>query len=139
MNGPLPIPTTWTIGSTEGNRTGTWRAALPRHIQAPAPCHAAYPVGGEIAHWIGRARAGDFRGAWDILTAHNPFPAVAGRVCHHPCETACNRRGFDEALAICGLERFIGDRALAEGWAFAPVKAESNRRVAVIGGGPSGL
>ena len=134
-----PVPAIWTTGSTEVFRTGSWRAALPQHIRAPSPCHAACPVNGDIAEWIGLARARDFRGAWEVLTRHNPFPAIAGRICHHPCEAACNRAGFDESLAICKLERFVGDRALAEGWSFAQPVEERRERVAVVGGGPSGL
>jgi len=137
MNAPLPP--IWTTTSTESVKTGTWRAALPRHISAPSPCHAACPVNGDIASWIGRAREGDWRGAWEILSRHNPFPAVAGRICHHPCEAACNRAGFDEALAICRLERAVGDYAIGQGWAFAPPAAERGHRVAVVGGGPAGL
>ncbi|UCE30349.1 MAG: FAD-dependent oxidoreductase, partial [Burkholderiales bacterium] len=136
--GALP-PTTWTTGSTEAIRTGTWRAFLPRYLSAPSPCHAACPVSGDIAQWIGLARERDFRGAWQTLTTNNPFPAIAGRVCHHPCETACNRASYDASLAICRLERHVGDVALAEGWAFAPPANERAERVAVIGGGPSGL
>ena len=132
-------PTAWTTGTTEVFKTGTWRAALPRHISAPSPCHGACPVDGDIAHWIGRARARDWRGAWEILARNNPFPAVAGRVCHHPCEAACNRATFDEALAICKLERHVGDVALAEGWSFAPPDEERAERIAIVGGGPSGL
>lgn len=139
MNARDPAPTTWTTGTTEVFMTGTWRSALARHIQAPSPCHVACPMNGDIAEWIGRARARDFRGAWEILTRHNPFPAVAGRICHHPCEAACNRTGYDQPLAICRLERFVGDQALAEGWAFAPVETSRKERIAVVGGGPSGL
>ncbi len=134
-----PVPPIWTTGTTEVFRTGSWRAALPRHVHAPSPCHAACPVNGDIAEWIGRARARDFRGAWEVLTRHNPFPAIAGRICHHPCEAACNRAGFDEAVSICRLERFVGDAALAAGWAFPPPARERVERVAVVGGGPSGL
>ncbi|MFN3566890.1 MAG: NAD(P)-binding protein [Burkholderiaceae bacterium] len=134
-----PVPPIWTTGTTEVFKTGTWRAALPQHIRAPSPCQAACPVEGDIAEWIGRARARDFRGAWEILTRHNPFPAIAGRVCHHPCEAACNRGGFDEPLAICKLERFVGDTAIEHGWAFEPPVVERAERVAVVGGGPSGL
>ena len=95
---------------------------------------------GDIAEWIGRARARDFRGAWEILTRHNPFPAVAGRICHHPCEAACNRAGFDGSLAICRLERYIGDRALARGLGVCAGRHRSaSERIAVVGGGPSGL
>ncbi len=133
------VPPTWTTGSTEAIKTGTWRAALPRHIQAPSPCHQACPVNGDIADWIGLARQRDWRGAFDVLTRHNPFPAIAGRICHHPCETACNRAGFDEALSICKLERFVGDTAIAAGWGFTPPAAERNGHVAVVGGGPAGL
>jgi NADPH-dependent glutamate synthase beta subunit-like oxidoreductase len=116
VNAPLPVPTTWTTGTTEAIHTGTWRAATPRHIAAPSPCHQACPVGGDIATWIGQARSGDLHGAWLTLVRHNPFPAIAGRICHHPCEAACNRGGHDEALSICRLERYVGDQALDRGW-----------------------
>ena len=139
MNAAALPPTTWTTGTTEVFKTGTWRASLPRHISAPSPCHAACPVDGDIAQWIGRARARDFRGAWEILTRNNPFPAVAGRVCHHPCESACNRMSLDEPLAICKLERHIGDVALAEGWSYPAPERELAERIAVVGGGPAGL
>jgi NADPH-dependent glutamate synthase beta subunit-like oxidoreductase len=133
------IPTIWTTGTTEVFKTGTWRAALPRHIHAPSPCHASCPVNGDIAEWIGRARAGELREAWEILTRHNPFPATSGRICHHPCEAACNRTGYDEPLAICRLERYVGDRALAQSWTFAPVAISHGERIAIVGGGPAGL
>lgn len=134
-----PIPTIWTTGSTDVIKTGTWRASLARHIKAPAPCHGACPVNGDIAEWIGLARARDFQGAWQVLARHNPFPSIAGRICHHPCESACNRAGYDEALSICKLERFVGDQALAQGWAFEPAALPQSGRVAIVGGGPSGL
>ena len=144
MNAPLsiasatPIPSTWTTGSTTAIMTGTWRASLATHIKAPAPCHGACPVNGDIAEWIGLARARDFHGAWQVLARHNPFPSIAGRICHHPCETACNRAAYDEALSICKLERFVGDQALAQGWGFEPPVARPGH-VAIVGGGPSGL
>ncbi len=139
MNARNLPPTAWTTGSTEVFKTGTWRARLPRHVSAPSPCHAACPVNGDIAHWIGRARERDFRGAWEILTRNNPFPAVAGRVCHHPCETACNRQGHDESVSICKLERHVGDLGLAHGWSYPAPAVERSERVAIVGGGPSGL
>ncbi len=143
MNAPTPaaalIPTTWTTGSTNAIKTGTWRAQLAKHIKAPAPCHGACPVNGDIAEWIGLARGRDFQAAWQVLARHNPFPSIAGRICHHPCETACNRAGFDEALSICKLERFVGDQALAQGWAFAPATTPRSGHVGIVGGGPSGL
>jgi NADPH-dependent glutamate synthase beta subunit-like oxidoreductase len=139
MIAALSFPATWTTGTTEGIHTGTWRAATPRHIAAPSPCHQACPVGADIAQWIGQARAGDLHGAWQTLVLHNPFPAIAGRICHHPCEAACNRGGHDEALSICRLERFVGDAALAQGWALQAQALPDAGRVAVVGGGPAGL
>jgi len=133
------VPPIWTTGTTEAIRTGTWRAALPRHIAAPSPCHAACPVGGDIAEWIGLARRHDWRGAWNVLARHNPFPAIAGRICHHPCESACNRGAYDAALSICKLERFAGDVALRERWRFDSPAREHGGRAAVVGAGPSGL
>ena len=136
MNAIAPI---WTTGSTAVIKTGTWRASLAQHIKAPAPCHGACPVNGDIAEWIGLARSRDFEGAWQVLTRHNPFPAIAGRICHHPCETACNRAGYDEALSICKLERFVGDQALQHGWHFPKPSLERHASVGIVGGGPSGL
>ena len=138
MSSQLP-PTAWTTGTTEVFKTGTWRAALPQHVARPSPCHQACPVNGLIAEWIGHARAGDLRRAWEVLTVNNPFPAIAGRICHHPCEASCNRAGYDEAVAVCRLERAVGDAALAAGWSFAPPGVERDGLVAVVGGGPSGL
>jgi NADPH-dependent glutamate synthase beta subunit-like oxidoreductase len=140
---PLPsvalIPTIWTTGSTSAIKTGTWRASLAKHINAPAPCHGACPVNGDIAEWIGFARGRNFKAAWQVLARHNPFPSIAGRICHHPCESACNRTGFDEALSICKLERFVGDQALAQGWAFEPAATQQQGHIGIVGGGPSGL
>ena len=136
---PAAVPPIWTTGSTEVFHTGTWRAALPIHIKAPSPCHQACPVNGDIAEWIELARQRDWHGAFDVLARHNPFPAIAGRICHHPCETACNRAGFDESLAICKLERFVGDTAIAQGWGLEAPAAERSGHVAVVGGGPAGL
>jgi NADPH-dependent glutamate synthase beta subunit-like oxidoreductase/ferredoxin len=138
MNAPLP-QTIWTTGTTEVFKTGTWRASLPHYIEPPSPCHQACPVNGEIAKWIGLAHARDFRGAWEVLTRHNPFPAVAGRICHHPCESACNRGAYDESLAICKLERLVGDLALEHGWTYPAPAQERFAHVAIVGAGPSGL
>ena len=51
MNANDAVPTIWTTGNTEVFKTGTWRSALPQHIRAPSPCHAACPVNGDIAEW----------------------------------------------------------------------------------------
>ncbi len=129
----------WTHLSSEGNKTGTWRAALPIYQDQPSPCLGACPVNGRIATWIGHVEAGDLRAAWEVLCDNNPFPAIAGLICHHPCKTACNRVQLDETVGICSLERHVGDTALAEGWGFAAPAREHDGAVAVIEGGPAGL
>ena len=131
-------PTTWTTGFTDAIKTGTWRAALPAYRQRLSPCKDACPVNGDIAQWIGQARNGDWHGAWHTLVEHNPLPAVAGRVCHQPCEAACNRGAYDEPIAVCSLERHVGDRAIAAGWRF-DCRPADRERIAVVGGGPAGL
>src|SRR5512132_2223650 len=69
----------------------------------------------------------------------NPFPAIMGRVCYHPCETACNRAQLDSAVGINAVERFLGDEAIAQGWTVTADAAASGKRVLVVGAGPSGL
>ncbi len=128
----------WTHLTSEGNMTGTWRAALPVYQDQPSPCLGACPVNGKIAAWIGHVADGELRKAWEVLCDNNPFPAIAGRICHHPCETACNRVQLDETVGICSLERHVGDVALAEGWSYTP-GPDCGVSVAVIGGGPAGL
>ncbi|MCV0427989.1 MAG: FAD-dependent oxidoreductase [Roseibium sp.] len=129
----------WTHLTSENRVTGTWRSALPNYQNQPSPCLGACPVNGRIAEWIKQVKDGDLRDAWVTLTDNNPFPAIAGRICHHPCETACNRRDLDETVGICSLERFAGDTALAEGWSFPPPVTERPQSIAIIGGGPAGL
>lgn len=135
-NAPSPI---WTHSTTEVNMTGTWRSQLPDYQKSPSPCHNACPVNGNIATWIQQVKAKDYYAAWLTLMDNNPFPAIAGRVCHHPCETPCNRKELDEPVAICSLERFVGDIALQEKWEIPVSEKTKNERVAVVGGGPSGL
>jgi len=119
-------------------KTGAWRTRRPVYVEATAPCRAACPAGEPIARWIERARLGDYAGAWALIREENPFPAITGRVCAHPCESACNRRRHDGAVAINALERFVGDWGLEYGPRpdFPVTRSE---RLAVVGGGPGGL
>lgn len=135
---PQPSPL-WTHTSSEVRHTGTWRSALPDYKNIPSPCLGACPVDGRIAEWIGQVEEGDVEGAWTTLVNNNPFPAIAGRICHHPCESACNRQYLDETVGICSLERYVGDQALDENWAFPKPAVEHDKSVAVVGGGPAGL
>lgn len=69
----------------------------------------------------------------------NPLPAVHGRVCYHPCEDHCNRTYVDTPVSIHAVERFLGDKALEEGWKIAVNAPATGKKVLIVGGGPSGL
>lgn len=133
------IPTIWTTTSTNTLSTGTWRAVTPIYEWRPSPCHVDCPIDNDIPRWIKRIEGGSLEAAWSDLAQTNPFPAVTGRVCHHPCEGHCNRAVLEASVGINGLEQFLGDAALEHGWALPAPGPAQNERVAVVGGGPAGL
>jgi NADPH-dependent glutamate synthase beta subunit-like oxidoreductase len=104
-----------------------------------APCSDACPAGEQVQIWLGLAQAGKHREAWEVIVRDNPFPAIHGRVCYHPCESSCNREALDGAVSIHAVERFLGDRAMAESWLPAFHPTAGGGRVLVVGAGPSGL
>lgn len=127
-------------GSSREYLTGSWRNERPVHQRHAAPCHTNCPAGENPQRYIARLQEGRTREAWETLVAVNPLPAVTGRVCHHPCEDGCNRRHVDEPLAIHGIERYLGDEAIRQGWPLPlPDRESSGPSVAVIGAGPAGL
>ena len=69
-------------------------------------------IGIDIEGYLNLLREGQVEAACDLLVRENPMPAVTGRVCHHPCETGCNRGSFDEGVAIHALQRQLGDLVL---------------------------
>jgi len=135
----LPFAITLDVGSSHANRTGSWRTERPVYVDRMPPCNDACPAGENIQKWLYHAESGDYETAWRVLVEDNPFPAVMGRICYHPCETACNRAQLDEAVGINGIERFLGDLAIERGWRLPVPAPETGRRVLVVGGGPSGL
>ena len=118
--------------------SGPFRTRLPHYVSLKPPCNHACPAGEDIQTWLAFAQAGEYRRAWETLIADNPLPATHGRVCYHPCETACNRGELDGAVSIHAVERFLGDMALDDGWT-VPVERATGKRILVIGAGPSGL
>jgi 2-oxoacid:acceptor oxidoreductase delta subunit (pyruvate/2-ketoisovalerate family) len=134
-----PFAVTLEVGTSRANHTGSWRTSRPVYVDRLPPCNHACPAGENIQAWLFHAEAGDYEAAWRALTEDNPLPAVMGRVCYHPCETACNRAQIDEAVGINSVERFLGDEAIRRGWRFKPPAHESGKRVLVVGAGPSGL
>jgi len=134
-----PFAITLDPGSSLANHTGSWRTVRPEYVDRLPPCNHACPAGENIQGWLFHAEAGEYEQAWRVLTRDNPMPAVMGRVCYHPCETACNRGALDSCVGVNAIERFLGDEALRRGWKFEPPLSPTGKRVLVIGAGPSGL
>ena len=134
-----PFAITLDVGSSLANHTGSWRTERPLYVDRLPPCNHACPAGENIQKWLYLAEGGDYEGAWRMIMQDNPLPAVMGRVCYHPCQTACNRAQVDEAVGINSIERFLGDLAIEKGWSIEPPDHESGKHVLVVGAGPSGL
>ncbi len=118
---------------------GPVRSRRPIYMDLLPPCNHACPAGEPVQGWLAQAQAGRYRDAWELLVQANPFPAIHGRVCYHPCESSCNRERLDGAVSIHSVERFLGDLAIEQGWPLPAGAASSGHRVLVVGAGPSGL
>jgi heterodisulfide reductase subunit A-like polyferredoxin len=120
-----------------------------------SPCKATCPADTSAQGYIALIAQQRYEEALEVIKQYNPFPATVGRVCHHPCETECNRGKLDSPVAICALKRFVADtvydqwdrqgRDLADRelrpYPEAPTELpeEGKRQVAVVGAGPTGL
>lgn len=103
-------------------------------------CQHACPAGIDVPNYVAAIACGNYEKAVDILRERNPFPAVCGRICIHPCETKCRRGELDEAIAIRTLKRFASDWYFENiGMAKAPFPVIYSDIVAVVGAGPAGL
>ncbi len=127
------------LQSTLWNKTGTWRYLRPSYITQRAPCSKACPIEQDISFYLTALADGKPEEAWSKILESNPFPSICGRVCHHPCERDCNRKDYDEALAINSLERFLGDWGMRQSPDNGRGMEKKKENVAVIGSGPAGL
>ncbi len=118
---------------------GTWKPTwMPRHQNKISPCAEACPAGNDVERLMALAAEERWSEALELLLQEHPFPAALGRVCPHPCEGACNRAEYDEAVAIHAVERVAGDAAESPPSWLRPGEP-SGRSVAVVGAGPAGL
>jgi NADPH-dependent glutamate synthase beta subunit-like oxidoreductase/Pyruvate/2-oxoacid:ferredoxin oxidoreductase delta subunit len=121
----------------------------PQYVEKTPPCSAHCPNGNDIrallveiaqAQAFNRTNEQAFELAWRRIAERNPFPAVCGRVCPHPCEDACNRQKKDGAAAINAVERFIGDFGISKGLKLSRLTEDQRtEKIAVVGAGPAGL
>ncbi len=105
-----------------------------------SPCQHTCPVGINIPKYVAHIADGEYQEAIDTIRERNPFPAICGRICHHPCELRCRRGELDDPVAIRELKRFAAD------WYYEnvhedpePFPVTHSQRVAVVGAGPTGL
>ncbi len=105
-----------------------------------SPCKANCPTHISVQGYVALIAKGKFKEALKLIKQDNPFPIVCGRVCNHPCETACMRGKVDEPIDIMHLKRFVADLDLNNETRYLPEKKENKgKKVAVVGAGPSGL
>ncbi len=139
------------LGTTSYLAITSWEASRlrPRHVEKKPPCTHTCPSGNHVRGFIttladakelGKTREQALEEAWHIYTDTSPFPSVCGRVCPAPCEDGCNRKDLDEAVGINKIERSIGDFGIEHNLALRKLSNEKKpQKVAVVGGGPSGL
>jgi NADPH-dependent glutamate synthase beta subunit-like oxidoreductase len=108
------------------------------------PCMMACPAHTNAGRYVGLIAQGRFEDAYKIARDPNPLASICGRVCAHPCETACRRGEIDKPISIRALKRFLTERHGAE--SKHPLDVNEGRgqnklpfKVAVVGGGPVGL
>jgi NADPH-dependent glutamate synthase beta subunit-like oxidoreductase len=137
--GVTPPPT-----EKDGQRlfpTGNFRFFRPVYKDKMPPCNNACPTGEQIQKYLDYVKHERYLDGYLTIMEDNPMPSVTGRVCYHPCETACNRAEHDEPIGIRSVERFLGDYGL--NLPEEPVKEllpELNgTTVAIVGSGPAGL
>jgi 2-oxoacid:acceptor oxidoreductase delta subunit (pyruvate/2-ketoisovalerate family) len=137
----LPFAVSLGPGSSVADLTGSWRTERAVFVTPTAPCGASCPAAEDVRSWLYDAESGGagYEQAWRRIMEVNPFPAVMGRVCYHPCETACNRGTLDEAVGINSVERFLGDEALRQGWSVSTLRPATGHKILVVGAGPAGL
>jgi formate dehydrogenase (NADP+) beta subunit len=136
---------------------GTCERVCPKHIinlssvtrrilkeyttqECTTPCQRACPAGINISEYIRQISLGNYHEAVQVIKERNPFPSVIGRICPRPCELECRRGLLDEPVAINFLKRYVADYEKQLGQRSFPFKApDTGHKVAVIGGGVSGL
>lgn len=106
-----------------------------------APCITKCPAHIPVQGYIKLASQGRYTEALELIKKHNPLPAVCGRVCPRLCEEDCTRNTLDEAVAVDDIKKFIAEQDMKSGTRFIPKKRHdySDKKIAIIGSGPSGL
>lgn len=133
----LPL-TAMSLEGTDWNKTGSWKYLEPLYRNHKPPCSNRCLTGGDIVAMMRLVEEGRWDAAVQGMLRVNPFPAVTGRVCPHPCEQPCNRKAYGGGVSIRSVERQVGDHKLEKNIRPELPKAE-HPKVHVVGSGPAGL
>ena len=109
------------------------------NVTQTIPCVTLCPAHVDVPGYVALVHAGDYAGAVKKIREKNPFPTACAMVCEHPCERKCRRRIIDDAVNIRGLKKYAVDQVRADKVDTPRRNVGTGKRVAVIGGGPSGL
>src|SRR5208337_2296234 len=118
--------------------TGNWRSIRPVYRDKLPPCNNACGTNEKIQGYLDLVKRGKYLDAYALIKEDMPFPSVTGRVCYHPCEQACNRGKYDEAISIRAVERFLGDLGQALKHDVVKAGKPNGKKVAIVGSGPAG-
>lgn len=108
-------------------------------VAQTVPCETLCPAHVDVPAYVALAGAGDYAGAIGMIRKDNPFPTACAYVCEHPCENRCRRTLIDAPVNIRGIKKFAVDQLAADKVATPAPAAATGKKVAVVGGGPSGL
>ena len=108
-------------------------------VAQTVPCETLCPAHVNVPAYIALAGSGDYAGAIGMVRKDNPFPTACAFVCEHPCEKRCRRTLIDAPINIRGIKKFAVDQLAADQVPTPAPAASTGKKVAIVGGGPSGL
>lgn len=108
-------------------------------IQQKVPCEAMCPAHVNVPAYIALTGEGDYAGAINMIRKDNPFPTACALICEHPCEERCRRNIIDAPINIRGIKKFAVDQMAADKVKVPERLPDTEKKIAIIGGGPSGL
>lgn len=108
-------------------------------FEQPIPCITLCPAKVDIPGYVALIGEGRYSDAVRLIRKDNPFPTACALICEHPCEARCRRNMIDSSINIRGLKRFAVDNAKSNQVPVPENAPTTDKRVAIVGGGPSGL
>ncbi len=109
------------------------------NVSQTIPCVSLCPAHVDVPGYIAMIKEGDYTGAVKVIRKRNPFPTACAMVCEHPCERKCRRTLVDAPINIRGLKKYAVDAAAADTVATPEVNVKTGKKIAIVGGGPTGL